>query len=62
MKTVDRWISNMRQHKEELVSLVGREYYRRFLTYLTITRRYIVTGETMGLHVVVGRKPAVTSV
>ncbi len=38
-RTSERWISNMQQHKKELVTLVGPEHYRRFLTYLKIARQ-----------------------
>jgi cyclopropane-fatty-acyl-phospholipid synthase len=38
-KTSERWVTNMQQHKKELVTLVGPEHYRRFLLYLKIARQ-----------------------
>jgi cyclopropane-fatty-acyl-phospholipid synthase len=39
VKTAERWIANMQEHKKELVELVGPEHYRRFLTYLKLARQ-----------------------
>src|SRR5919202_1714633 len=50
-QTLDRWLSNMYQHRGRLHELVGEEYYRHFRTYLKIVRR-IMNGRTMTLDVV----------
>lgn len=55
LTTIDHWTRNMREHKARLEALVGREYYRRFLTYLKIIR-HIFTTSTMTLDVIVSHK------
>jgi cyclopropane-fatty-acyl-phospholipid synthase len=55
-KTLDSWIANQRRHRDELEPMVGPEYFRQCLIYLTICRRYIVAGSDKGLHIVVARK------
>ncbi|MEA2572950.1 MAG: cyclopropane-fatty-acyl-phospholipid synthase [Chloroflexia bacterium] len=53
-RTSEHWIANMQQNKKELVALVGPEHYRRFLTYLKITRqghgRKMFTLDTVVCH------------
>ncbi|HEX6292830.1 MAG TPA: class I SAM-dependent methyltransferase [Herpetosiphonaceae bacterium] len=54
-RTLDRWISNMRTHRSELVELVGTTHYRRFHTYLKLAHLII---KNMTLDIVVGQKPS----
>ena len=54
-RTTDRWLSNMHQHKEQLVAIVGADYYRRFRTYLKLVRK-TWNGTKMTLDVVVSYK------
>ncbi|HEV2249223.1 MAG TPA: class I SAM-dependent methyltransferase [Candidatus Limnocylindria bacterium] len=55
-RTLDRWLANMRAHRERLVALSGPDHYRRFRTYLKVVRG-VLGGETMTLDVVGSRKP-----
>jgi hypothetical protein len=45
----------MYEHRDELISLVGAEHYRRFRTYLKLVRRVFDTT-TMTMDIVVARK------
>lgn len=55
--TADHWLSNMHAHKDELESLVGRDYYRRFRTYLKIVRgELFYRHRTMTLDIVASEK------
>lgn len=54
-RTADRWLSNMYEHRDELISLVGAEHYRRFRTYLKLVRRVFDTT-TMTMDVIVAHK------
>ena len=54
-RTADRWLSNMYQHREQLVALVGDDYYRRFRTYLKLVRK-TWNGTKMTLDAVVSYK------
>lgn len=56
-RTADRWLSNMYEHREELVALVGAQHYRRFRTYLKLVRRVFDTT-TMTMDVIVAHKMA----
>lgn len=55
VKTVDQWLRNMDLHRANLEQEVGPEYYRRFATYLRLTRR-IMRGQSMTLDVVVSTR------
>jgi cyclopropane-fatty-acyl-phospholipid synthase len=55
-ETIDHWIINQRRSRERLESLVGSDYYRQFLTYLKICRRYVLSGNDKALHIVVAQK------
>lgn len=54
-QTLDSWLSNMQSGREELEGLVGRDYYRRFRTYLKLAKQ--IAAQLMTIDVVVGRKP-----
>ena len=53
-KTLERWMTNQHEHHDELVDLVGEQYYREFRMYLRLARQVI---GNMTLDVVVGRTP-----
>lgn len=53
--TMARWVANMLEHRAELEEMVGRDYFRRFRTYLKLCL-HIFTGQTMTLDVVVSHK------
>jgi cyclopropane-fatty-acyl-phospholipid synthase len=55
-KTVDSWMANMKANRARLEELVGRDTFRRFLTYLQLCH-HIHGGTRMTLDVVVCRKP-----
>jgi cyclopropane-fatty-acyl-phospholipid synthase len=55
-KTIDSWIANIKASRARLEELVGRETFRRFLTYLTLCH-HIHGGTRMTLEIVVCRKP-----
>ncbi len=54
-RTADRWLANMHEHKEQLVELVGADYYRRFRTYLKLVRK-TWNGTKMTLDITVSYK------
>ena len=54
-RTTDRWLANMHQHKEQLVAIVGEDYYRRFRTYLKLVRK-TWNGTKMTVDAVVSYK------
>jgi cyclopropane-fatty-acyl-phospholipid synthase len=56
VKTAERWIANMQEHKKELVELVGSEHYRRFLIYLKLARQGHAR-EMFTLEAIMCRKP-----
>lgn len=51
LRTIDRWQSNMYEHRERLEALVGRDYYRQFRTYLKLAYR-IACSNKMTLDIV----------
>jgi cyclopropane-fatty-acyl-phospholipid synthase len=51
----DRWQANMSLHRDRLQQLVGKDYYRRFRTYLKLVGR-IFSGDQMTIDIVVSRK------
>jgi cyclopropane-fatty-acyl-phospholipid synthase len=53
-RTLDRWLSNMFEHRARLEELVGKEDVRRFRAYLKLVRQ-VLGGRTMTLDVVVSR-------
>jgi cyclopropane fatty-acyl-phospholipid synthase-like methyltransferase len=55
-RTIDRWLSNMCQHRDELQTLVGVEYYQRFRCYLRLARG-LVNSRRGTVDIVVARKP-----
>lgn len=55
-KTVESWLANMRQHRQELERLVGADYYRRYRTYLMLCSR-MFGRPLMTIDVVVARSP-----
>jgi cyclopropane fatty-acyl-phospholipid synthase-like methyltransferase len=55
-KTVDSWMANMKASRARLEELVGRETFRRFLTYLQLCH-HIHGGTRMTLDLVLARKP-----
>jgi cyclopropane-fatty-acyl-phospholipid synthase len=55
LKTASDWISNMESHKDELVQLVGQDYYKRFLVYLKIVYR-MFSGEKLTIDTILSRK------
>ena len=55
-KTVDSWMANMKANRARLEELVGRDTFRRFLTYLQLCH-HIHGGTRMTLDLVVCRKP-----
>ncbi len=55
-KTAGNWLDNMDEHKDELISLVGEEYYKRFKVYLRIIMRTFA-AETMTLDMILSQKP-----
>lgn len=56
-KTIDRWLSNMAEHKEAMEALVGTETYRRFRIYLKLASQ-IVSGPIMTVDSIVAHKLA----
>jgi len=55
-KTIDSWIANMKASRPRLEELVGRDTYKRFLTYLQLCH-HIHGGTRMTLDLVLCRKP-----
>jgi cyclopropane-fatty-acyl-phospholipid synthase len=55
-KTMDRWLTNMHDHRARLVELVGEETYNRFRIYVKLGRRALNTPVPT-MDIVVGRKP-----
>jgi cyclopropane-fatty-acyl-phospholipid synthase len=55
-KTVDSWLANMKANRDRLETLVGRETFRRFQTYLQLCH-HIHGGTRMTLDLVLCRKP-----
>jgi cyclopropane-fatty-acyl-phospholipid synthase len=53
--TMGNWCENMLRNRAELEEMVGRDYFRRFRTYLKLCL-HIFTGQTMTLDVIVSRK------
>ena len=51
--TIDHWLANMREHREELQRMVGADHYRNFRTYLRLARRI---QRNVSLDVVVCRR------
>jgi cyclopropane-fatty-acyl-phospholipid synthase len=54
--TVDSWMANMKAARPRLEELVGRDTYRRFLTYLQLCH-HIHGGTRMTLDLVLCRRP-----
>jgi cyclopropane-fatty-acyl-phospholipid synthase len=52
-KTIDRWQSNMYEHRERIKELLGEEGYKNWRIYLKLARRI---QKNMTLDYVVGRK------
>ena len=57
VRTLDGWLANMRRWRAELEQLVGAEDYRRFRTYLKVSRKSH-SGDSMRLDLVLGRLPS----
>ena len=55
-KTVDSWMANMKANRARLEELVGRDTFKRFLTYLQLCH-HIHGGTRMTLDLVLCRKP-----
>ena len=55
-KTIDSWMANMKASRARLEELVGRDTFRRFLTYLQLCH-HIHGGTRMTLDLVLCRKP-----
>src|SRR5438874_1146488 len=60
LKTLDRWLTNMHDHRRELEAVVGPEIYRAYRRYFNVVRS-IFLGRVMTLNVVVSQKLARTS-
>lgn len=56
VRTLDGWLDNMREARTQLERLVGPEDYRRFRTYLKVSRRSH-SGPSMTLDLVLARAP-----
>lgn len=55
-KTIDSWMANMKASRARLEDIVGRDIYKRFLTYLQLCH-HIHGGTRMTLDLVLCRKP-----
>ena len=54
-KTMARWGENMMKHRADLENMVGRDYFRRFRTYLKMCH-HIFGAQTMTLDIIVSHK------
>jgi cyclopropane-fatty-acyl-phospholipid synthase len=55
LKTASNWIANMEEHRDSLIELVGKDYYRQFLIYLKIVYR-LFSGEKLTIDTILCRK------
>ncbi|MEP7198660.1 MAG: class I SAM-dependent methyltransferase, partial [Chloroflexota bacterium] len=54
-KTIKRWQSNMHEHHDELIALVGADYYTRFRKYLKVAG-HLVGSDAATVDIVVAQK------
>lgn len=60
-KTIQRWQSNMHEHRDQLISLVGAGYYAEFRKYLKLAG-YLVVSDVVTLDIVVAQKLALRNI
>jgi cyclopropane-fatty-acyl-phospholipid synthase len=53
--TMKHWLANMHAHRDELIELVGREFYLKFRKYLKVADMW-VTSRTCSTDVIVAHK------